>query len=447
MLLPNPSPAALAALFLASALTLSAGAQFRSTPDGRGVESARGPESLQLRWKHQTQGPVISSPVTAGALVFFGSHDNQLRAVEARTGRLQWSYTTGGDIASAPAVADGLVVALSRDGKCHAVDAASGTAIWTFETGGESRYTRPGVCYTQPFTETVPDPWDLFLSSPVISQGKVVFGSGDSHLYALDLKTGALLWKFKTGDVVHASPVAADGVVYCGSFDKTFYALDEKTGALIWSFKTGSDDARHLMEGILSAAVVAEGSVYFGARDAKFYCLDAKTGTPRWVYDAGGTWIVASPVYLEGRVYFCTSDSHVFIGLDATTGKEVSRGSFKGFGLSSPIIAGKTAYVGSFAGECYAFDLVTGKLTSVFSTPGQIARQDAIFDSNGAVRNEVFVGCDSLDDTIVAIRTKLFSVGTMISSPTVADGIVFIGSADGHLYALGEPAAESASPK
>ena len=81
----------------------------------------------------------------------------------------------------------------------------------------------------------------MFLSSPVVANGPVYFGSGDGNLYALDAGTGALNWKFQTGDVVHASPAYADGVVYFGSWDSYFYAVDAKTGAEKWRFHGGED--------------------------------------------------------------------------------------------------------------------------------------------------------------------------------------------------------------
>ena len=59
----------------------------------------------------------------------------------------------------------------------------------------------------------MPDPFDCYLSSPAVWNGAVYFGSGDGNVYALDAASGALRWKFKTGDVVHASPAIADGMV------------------------------------------------------------------------------------------------------------------------------------------------------------------------------------------------------------------------------------------
>ena len=90
-------------------------------------------------------------------------------------------------------------------------------------------------------TRRLPDPFDIFLSSPVVANGVVYFGSGDGNLYALDSATGDLHWKFKTGDVVHASPALADGVLFFGSWDSYFYAVDAATGKEKWRFHGGED--------------------------------------------------------------------------------------------------------------------------------------------------------------------------------------------------------------
>jgi eukaryotic-like serine/threonine-protein kinase len=37
---------------------------------------------------------------------------------------------------------------------------------------------------------------------------------------------------------------------------------------------------------------------------------------------------------------------------------------------------------------------------------------------------------------MVAGNNKLLSVGAVLSSPTVADGVVYFGSADGNVYAV-----------
>ena len=55
-------------------------------------------------------------------------------------------------------------------------------------------------------------------SSPALYEGITYIGSGDSCLYAIDIKTGTQVWKFATGGEVHSSPAVYDGFVYFGSF-------------------------------------------------------------------------------------------------------------------------------------------------------------------------------------------------------------------------------------
>ena len=129
-----------------------------------------------------------------------------------------------------PPIAGDTLYVGSYDGKFYALDRRTGAPRWKFATGGERRFEAKGLHGMQPKNQTFADPFDMFLSSPVVADGVVYFGSGDGNVYALDAAPGDLRWKFRTGDVVHASPAYADGVVYVGSWDSYFYALDARTG-------------------------------------------------------------------------------------------------------------------------------------------------------------------------------------------------------------------------
>jgi hypothetical protein len=78
------------------------------------------------------------------------------------------------------------------------------------------------------------DPWDLYLSSPLVEGGKVYAGSSDGHVYALDAATGAERWRFRTrteGQAdymqgIQASPSVDGDTVYIGARDAYLYAID-----------------------------------------------------------------------------------------------------------------------------------------------------------------------------------------------------------------------------
>jgi outer membrane protein assembly factor BamB len=65
-------------------------------------------------------------------------------------------------------------------------------------------------------------------SSPAVANGVVYVGSWDYNIYALNARTGALLWKYTTGNQVNSSPAVANGVVYVGSSDYNVYALNAR---------------------------------------------------------------------------------------------------------------------------------------------------------------------------------------------------------------------------
>ena len=75
-------------------------------------------------------------PAASDGLLFVGSGDRYLDAVDGKTGNLVWRYETGGAVESLPAVANGIVYAGSLDGHLYALDTASGELIWRYNTEG-----------------------------------------------------------------------------------------------------------------------------------------------------------------------------------------------------------------------------------------------------------------------------------------------------------------------
>jgi outer membrane protein assembly factor BamB len=412
-------------------------AMFRGNPQHTGVYPAAGvPQFTKVKWQFHTAGQILSSPVVAGATLYVGSSDHFLYALDLASGAQKWKFQTDGRITSSPAVSSGIVYFGSFDSYFYAVDAATGQLKWKFHTAGERRFSANHLHGAEPAVETMPDPFDFYLSSPVVWNGAVYFGSGDTNIYAVDALSGTLKWKFKTGDVVHASPAISDGTLYVGSWDSYFYALDAATGAEKWRFKTGEDPDIHNQVGIQSSAAVAGGVVYFGCRDSKFYAVEAGTGKERWSFSNKGSWVIASPAVLDGKVYFATSDTGLFHALDAKSGAPVFSLDFKHWPMfSSPTIAGDTAYIGSHQGKLYAINLKTQKLAWTFDSEG-FRKNGAIYTKPDGTPNYEAAFNDFFYDDMVSGVQKMMSVGAVLSSPTVVDNTIFFGSTDGNLYAL-----------
>ncbi len=330
----------------------------------------------------------------------------------------------------------GLVYFNSYDGYFYAVDTAAGKLRWKFRNAGERRYAATHLHGGLPEGETMPDPFDVYLSSPAIANGFVYFGSGDGNIYALDATTGDLKWKFKTGDVVHASPAIADGKLFIGSWDSYFYALDSATGKELWRFKTGEDPDMHNQVGIQSSATVADGVVYFGCRDSNLYALDAATGKKLWAFNNKGSWVIVSPVVQAGKLYFATSDSALLHVLDSKTGAPIDSLKFYWPIFSSPSIAGTTLYLAGHDSKLVAVDLTSFKLAWTFQSDGSRQNLAALSKPDGKLPNYEAVFQSNFYDDLIVGFAKTHTVGTFLSSPVISGSVVYIGSADGNLYAL-----------
>jgi eukaryotic-like serine/threonine-protein kinase len=438
----NNRNAAVFAVFFACAVIadwpLAAGgaAMFRGDLQHTGAYGGRGvPQLHGVKWKFRTNGQVYSSPAVTDGLAIVGSTDGNLYAIDVANGSPRWKFATKARITSSPAVDAGVVYFESYDSTFYAVDAATGTLKWTFATNGEKRFAAPHMHGILPASEAVPDPFDFYLSSPAVSNGAVYFGSGDGNVYALDASTGAPKWKFHTADVVHASPAVSEGLVFIGSWDTYFYALDANTGAEKWKFKTGDDPAFHNQVGIQSSAAVANGIVYFGCRDSKLYALDARTGAKAWVIDNKGSWVIGSPAVADGKVFFTTSDSGLFHVVDAQSGAELFSLSFKWPMFSSPAVAGNLVYIGSHEGKLLAIDVAARSPAWTFQTDASRQNGPALTTAEGQPNYGAVMSSMFFDDVVSGVQ-RMFSVGAMLSSPVVADDAIYVGSADGYLYAI-----------
>jgi outer membrane protein assembly factor BamB len=76
-----------------------------------------------MRWSYATGDGVMSAPAEVNGVVYFGSFDSDVYAIQANTGAKRWNYTTGGPIPSSPIVANGLVYIGSYDGNLYAINA------------------------------------------------------------------------------------------------------------------------------------------------------------------------------------------------------------------------------------------------------------------------------------------------------------------------------------
>ena len=232
--------------------------------------------------------------------------------------------------------------------------------------------------------------------------------------------------------------------VYVGSNDQTLYAMDAVTGDEKWTFETSGP--------VRSSPTVVNGTVYVGSQDA-LYAVNASTGEQEWTFeDAGG--IISSPTVAAGTVYIGSLSRGaggetlrgMVYAVDAETGTQTWGSKQDAPIASSPAVVNGTVYVGTggvreFGGTLSAMDATTGTHQWTFDEP------TAGIVSSPAVADEmVYVG--SRDSTLYAVnastgeRAWTFDNPTsdtwslVTSSPVVVNDTVYVGSQNSNLYAV-----------
>jgi outer membrane protein assembly factor BamB len=349
------------------------------------------PASLRAPlWTFATQGEVWSSPTVKDGVVYFGSDDHFLYAVDVATHQLKWKFETGDLVRSRPAVAAGTVYFTSDDNYLYAVDAQTGKETWRFDMG---KAVMP--------REPIPRGWDYMQSSPAVADGVVYVGSANPNFYAVDAKTGQEKWRFKAGLYVRSSPAVVNGVVYFGDWLGKLFALDAQTGQEKWNFNTG--------DSVVPSPTVVDGVVYVGSKYPCLFALDAQNGQKKWCfsYPSSIAWVESSAAVADGVVYVGSSDWMRLNAVDAATGKLRWYFNTKGDPWCSPAVAEGVVYIGATGGYFYALDAAAGRELWRVRTDSALKTMDVRFD------------------------------GGVVSSPAVVDGIVYFGSMDGKLYAVG----------
>jgi serine/threonine protein kinase len=269
-------------------------------------------------WKFPTDGGLAGQPMVDDNAIYVGSEDQKLYAVSPRTGKSMWTYTTDGPIRSSPRMADDFIITGSDDGYLHAVVPKSNQRLWAVDAGAAIRST-PFI--SRDYLYFGSESGEVFCadlhgqtrwrfrakravtSSPLVSDGVVYFASLDSNVYALDAKTGWAIWRFRLGKGSVSSPCKIDNYLFVGSADHNIYCIETGSTKEVWRYKTD-----HQVSG---TPVIFKDSLYCGSADGKLYCLEYRTGRLRWTFQSGGP-ITGAIAVSDEIIYFGSSDHSLY---------------------------------------------------------------------------------------------------------------------------------------
>ncbi|AFD07424.1 outer membrane protein assembly factor BamB family protein [Solitalea canadensis] len=240
-----------------------------------------------------------------------------------------WKFKTAGKIAGSPCVSNNKIIIGSEDGFLYAIDKTNGQQLWKYQGDAPIK------------------------STPATVNGTVFFNNANGNMYAIDATSGKMLWKQQMPgekivdfwDYYLSSPVLHDNLVIVGSGNGAVYAFDQKTGKQVWTFKT---------DGVVHAdPLIQNNTVYVGSFDGNFYSLNATSGQLLWKFKTVGDMffpkgeIQNGASFFNNTVYFGSRDFNIYAlnaekGTGAWNMKE--RGSWV---IATPAIADSLAFFGT----------------------------------------------------------------------------------------------------
>lgn len=321
----------------------------------------------------------------------------------------RWKYQTDGEIHSSPAIGpDGTVYVGSYDTYLHAV-APDGSVKWRFKTG-DAIYATPAVS----------------------SAGTVYIPSRDGNIYAVK-PDGTELWRHDTGDRLSSSPaVHSDETVLYAGTDSGLLAVATESGKKQWLFVTeNSVDS--------SPAIDENGNVYAGDDSGTIYSISSD-GTERWRFSTKNSIDASPAIGADGTLYTLSSDGILYaLHPDGTLWWKKFVGVFSGQKMtSSPVISsdGTVFAVGNSGDNIYAFSgngdlLWSDKLGEPFiKATAALGNDDTLF-LPGLYGIHIRNSTDGEETTEIPVGKNNFS------SPALSqNGILYVGSGDGALYAF-----------
>ena len=319
---------------------------FRGNALQNGVALSGLPADLAVRWKFKTSDSIEAAVAIVDGVVYAGSFDEHLYALDLATGQEKWKVKIGA-IKAAPSYKDGSIYVGTEDGVFFRLDAANGKARWKFDTEAE------------------------ITSSANFVGDRVLFGASNSILYCLSAD-GKPLWKFKIeGGPVNGSPTVVGKRTFVGGCDSKLHIIDVDSGKEVTAVDLGGQTG--------ATAAVADDQVFIGTmQPGNVQAVNWKKAEVQWIFEPkrAGEFL-SSPAVTDKLVIVGGRDKRVY-ALDRGKGQPVWEFPAGKRVDASPVVAGERVYVGALDGNLHVLDLATGKEQRKFELGRSILASPAV---------------------------------------------------------------------
>ena len=289
------------------------------------------------------------------------------------------------------------VVYLSAGSLIYAVDAKTGSLVWTAPEKPNARTT--------------------FYAPGLVVEKQLIVGDFKSAVHSFSTVDGSEGWIFEDArDRFIGGAAYANDLIFVPSADYSVYALNLQ-GDLVYTFETGQVN--------WSTPVTDEDNVYFSSMDHHLYAYDLSNGELVWKTDMGGA-INGSPALGDGMLYVGTLNREV-IAVNASDGSIEWRSGADDYLWATPLAHDGIVYIGDALGEIHAYDAATGDLSWTAAAGSPVtAKLTVVGDNLVAVTRALDVVAFSFDGEKVWTRSVTDSTGVLQSDPVLVGDLLII---------------------
>ncbi|OGQ30279.1 MAG: hypothetical protein A3A72_04085, partial [Deltaproteobacteria bacterium RIFCSPLOWO2_01_FULL_38_9] len=271
----------------------------------------------------------IPGGVEAGASyfdqkIYFGANDGNFYCLDAATGKVIWKYQTKVETFSTPVIRGGIVYFSTVNNGLYALKSNTGEYVWYFNKGYIQKISVRGS------------------SSPVYHDGKIYIGFSDGYFYVFNAFDGKTIWfkKLSEDDQINdkfidvdVTPIIGEKEVFVGSFDGSLYALDLATGSVRWKFQQRE----------INGITANDHFIYATTSTRTVFCLKRTTGQKVWEQMFPKS-IPTNPILVEDQLIVATSEDYVY-SLSTENGSEIWQYNLDSGVNSQPVLEGEKLYI------------------------------------------------------------------------------------------------------
>lgn len=314
------------------------------------------------------------------------AYNTNVTAVDMTEQEEVWSYAGEGNVQfyAPPSIEDGMVI-LGDYGSSGGLF-STGLTVSVYALEDQDR-GEPNVLWIAGDSIS-----GRVFARPLPIGDKVILGTSDNQVVALNIEDGSLIWEFPTGNQVWSQPAIKDDMVYVTSVDRRVYALDLNTGEKLWEATlTGANGG---------SPVVGDQYVYVGSFDGKLHAYDAETGAEAWTATAKD-WIWGAPAYSNGNVFYTDLDGTVY-AIDGQTGDALWEQTVDGAIQANIVIQDDVLYIAS--GDSVELENARGYVTALSSEDGTVLWAEQM---DAPIHSTPVISIDSLVVVVIDAETQL----------------------------------------